>query len=275
MLACARRAVIVLLAFLAAMAVGVPVTAAATRTVVAGAPPHSSATAAVTGTRLTLAPHHRTIHYHHAIRLTARLTGRFGPLSDTDVAVWARRAGHTWHRVTMRATGKQGRVTWRARLRHTTRWQVRYAGDLLHDAAKSPVATVHVLPPPPPPPPAPTPFGVKVIAEAAKHKGAPYEYGAAGPHRFDCSGFTMYVFGKFGISLPHNAAAQYDDSHHVAKSNKRVGDLVFFYDSGGIYHVGIFAGHGRMWAATHTGDYVRLESIYSASYLVGRVHPPR
>ena len=144
---------------------------------------------------------------------------------------------------------------------------MRYAGDLLHDSARSVIARIKVLPPPPPS----VAFGERVVQEAARHKGAPYRYGAAGPSSFDCSGFTMYVFGKFGISLPHNAASQYGAVRHVSQSRKQIGDLIFFTGSSGIYHVGIYAGNGRMWAATHTGDYVRLESLH-ASYVVGRVH---
>ena len=54
-----------------------------------------------------------------------------------------------------------------------------------------------------------TAYQQRVVAEAAKHRGAPYQYGAAGPTRFDCSGFTMYVFSRFGKRLPHSSAAQY------------------------------------------------------------------
>jgi cell wall-associated NlpC family hydrolase len=110
-----------------------------------------------------------------------------------------------------------------------------------------------------------------VLTWASKEKGKPYQYGAAGPYRFDCSGFTMYVFGKFGIALSHNAASQYGQTRHISSAAKRPGDLIFFTGSGGIYHVGIYNGGGQMWAATHSGDVVRLESIYEASYVVGRI----
>jgi cell wall-associated NlpC family hydrolase len=272
--ASAHRAVVVLLTCAGALSVAAPTAGASIRNNAALAPPHTPVTRPVTGTTLSITPHHLTIHYNHRVRLESRLVGRFGPLTDTRVAVYARRAGRHWQLIGHKSTGNNGRFAWRARLRHTTRWRVRYAGDLLHDPAHSVTATIRVLPPPPPPPPpaALTSFATEVVQEAARHKGAPYQYGAAGPNTFDCSGFTMYVFGKFGVSLPHNAAAQYDAVRHVSAADKRLGDLVFFYDSSGIYHVGIYAGDGQMWAATHTGDYVRLESIYSASYRVGRVH---
>jgi cell wall-associated NlpC family hydrolase len=59
---------------------------------------------------------------------------------------------------------------------------------------------------------------------------------------------------------------------HIASSQKRVGDLVFFHSRGGhVYHVGIYAGGDEIWAATHTGDFVRLEGMWNASYYVGRI----
>jgi cell wall-associated NlpC family hydrolase len=115
-------------------------------------------------------------------------------------------------------------------------------------------------------------FGVRVVRDASVYRGTPYQYGAAGPNRFDCSGFTRFIFAKFGISLPHSSSGQYSVVRHVANKNKHVGDLVFFHTSSGhVYHVGIYAGGNQIWAATHTGDFVRLEGIWSASYYVGRV----
>jgi cell wall-associated NlpC family hydrolase len=115
-------------------------------------------------------------------------------------------------------------------------------------------------------------FGERVIREASRYNGTPYEYGASGPSRFDCSGFTRFIFAKFGISLPHSSSGQYSMVEHVANSQKRIGDLVFFHTgSGHVYHVGIYAGGDEIEAATHTGDFVRLEGMWSASYYVGRI----
>jgi cell wall-associated NlpC family hydrolase len=111
----------------------------------------------------------------------------------------------------------------------------------------------------------------RVLAEARRHAGAPYAYGAAGPNRFDCSGFTMYVFGRFGISLPHNAAQQARIARPVPAADKRPGDLIFTYHGGTIGHVGIYAGGSQMWAAVATGDVVRLQSFGDRAYSVGRV----
>lgn len=111
-------------------------------------------------------------------------------------------------------------------------------------------------------------FGQEVLAEAARHRGAPYRYGATGPSAFDCSGFTRYVYSRFGRSLPHSAASQRSSTQAVSRSAIRVGDLVFMDGNG---HVGIYAGNGNMWDAPHSGTYVTLRRIYTTSYTVGRV----
>ena len=115
-------------------------------------------------------------------------------------------------------------------------------------------------------------LGQRAVAEAKRHAGKPYQYGATGPHRFDCSGFTLYVFSRFGKSLPHSSSQQYAKVHKVAKTQKQLGDLIFMRNSSGrITHVGIFAGSGKWWVAPKTGDVVKLQTIYSSNYVVGRV----
>ena len=114
-------------------------------------------------------------------------------------------------------------------------------------------------------------LGSRAVTEASHHNGQPYQYGAAGPSRFDCSGFTLYVFGRLGHRLPHNAAAQYNAVRHISRSAIQVGDLLFFNNGGGISHVAIYAGNGKMWHAPKSGDVVHLATIYTNSYLIGRV----
>jgi cell wall-associated NlpC family hydrolase len=112
--------------------------------------------------------------------------------------------------------------------------------------------------------------GERVVHAASEEWGHPYVYGGDGPLVFDCSGLTKYVYKQFGVHLPHNSAAQYQVVEHVSKSNMHLGDLVFFYDGSGIYHVGIYAGGDQMWAASHTGDYVRKQEIWTDKFVVGR-----
>ena len=69
--------------------------------------------------------------------------------------------------------------------------------------------------------------------------GVPYRLGASGPERFDCSGFTSYVFREFGYHLSHNSVAQSKESRPVESfSDLRKGDLVFFGARGSIRDIG-------------------------------------
>jgi cell wall-associated NlpC family hydrolase len=106
---------------------------------------------------------------------------------------------------------------------------------------------------------------------AASLKGRPYRYGAAGPNAFDCSGYVQYVFKKQNWKLNRTAAGQYRQTIRISHMKARVGDLVFFYNSSGVYHVGIVAGHMTMWAAPHTGAVVRKQKIYGTNWKIGRV----
>ena len=72
--------------------------------------------------------------------------------------------------------------------------------------------------------------------------GVPYLLGASGPERFDCSGFTSYVFKRFGIQLDRSSRGQIFDGVRVKKNDLQPGDLVFFQGRsgrGGVGHVGI------------------------------------
>ncbi|MFI2371280.1 C40 family peptidase [Streptomyces sp. NPDC018833] len=111
----------------------------------------------------------------------------------------------------------------------------------------------------------------KALQVAASKKGSPYRFGAVGPHRFDCSGLTVYSYKKAGKKLPRTAQQQYNRTRHVSASQRRRGDLVFFHSGGYVYHVGIYAGRGRIWHSPKTGDVVRLAKIWTSSVSYGRV----
>ncbi|AGK75779.1 C40 family peptidase [Streptomyces microflavus] len=111
----------------------------------------------------------------------------------------------------------------------------------------------------------------KALKVAASKKGAPYKYGAAGPSRFDCSGLTLYSFKKAGKKLPRTAQQQYNKTRHIAKSQRKRGDLVFFHSGRSVYHVGIYAGGGKIWHSPKSGDVVRKAKIWSKSVWYGRV----
>jgi cell wall-associated NlpC family hydrolase len=114
--------------------------------------------------------------------------------------------------------------------------------------------------------------GAKVLAEAKSHKGALYKYGAAGPKRFDCSGFTKYVYKKAaGKKLPHKANSQQKYGKAVSKSKKKVGDLIIFRSGSYGYHAGIYAGNGYMYDSPHSGARVGKHKMYGKNYVVRRL----
>jgi cell wall-associated NlpC family hydrolase len=79
----------------------------------------------------------------------------------------------------------------------------------------------------------------EILDYAKTFIGVPYLLGASGPERFDCSGFTSYVFREFGYDLPHNSVQQCQGSRPVESfSELRKGDLVFFGARGSIRSIG-------------------------------------
>jgi len=116
----------------------------------------------------------------------------------------------------------------------------------------------------------PPPSNGGVVAIAMRYLGVPYVWGGASPAGFDCSGFTMYVYAQVGVSLPHNAAAQYGYGTPVSRSQLAPGDLVFF---DGLGHEGIYIGGNQFIHAPHTGDVVKISSMtgwYAATYVGAR-----
>jgi cell wall-associated NlpC family hydrolase len=117
---------------------------------------------------------------------------------------------------------------------------------------------------------APPPRYGGVVGVAMRYLGVPYVWGGASPSGFDCSGFTMYVYAQVGVSLPHNAAAQYGYGAPVSQGDLQPGDLVFF---DGLGHVGLYIGGGQFIHAPHTGDVVKISSLtgwYASTYVGAR-----
>ena len=97
--------------------------------------------------------------------------------------------------------------------------------------------------------------------------GIAYAYGGSSPSTgFDCSGFTSYVFGQAGISLPRTASAQQAAATPV--SNPQPGDLVFFGSPA--YHVGIYTGPGMMIDSPKPGGVTAERAIFSGVSGYGR-----
>jgi|SRR5579862_3164688 len=109
--------------------------------------------------------------------------------------------------------------------------------------------------------------GALALAWALQQLGKPYQWGAAGPDAFDCSGLVLRAWQAAGVTLPRVAADQYDAGGHLPVADAAPGDLVFFAadpaDPATIVHVGISLGDGRMVDAPHAGALVRVEAVWS------------
>jgi cell wall-associated NlpC family hydrolase len=221
------------------------------------------AAAATTSTSIGPTSANRLVDYYTAVTVTATVRSASGAaVPNRPVEFWQRPAGTTtWHKVVTRTTTTAGKAAYAYRATRSFYWQLRSPASATYAASSSSTPLVQARS-----------LGVSAIREAATHRGKPYSYGATGPSRFDCSGFTMYVFRQFGRGLPHNSGQQAGAVRAVSRSAKRVGDLIFTYNSSGhIYHVGIYAGNNEIWHAPHSGEVVQRSRIWTANYRVGRI----
>ena len=116
-----------------------------------------------------------------------------------------------------------------------------------------------------------------IIAFSKTKLGCKYKYAGSGPDVFDCSGFVMFVYGHFGVELPHGSSSQYLQGRKVKRQDIRPGDLLFFTRSKGIGHAAMVTNVDSMGRVTfihastyRTGvKYDRLESEHYANTFVG------
>lgn len=112
------------------------------------------------------------------------------------------------------------------------------------------------------PAPAPSGNGSAIVAEAYKHIGKPYVWGAKGPNTFDCSGFTRYVYLQVtgrdigGWTVPQEGAGTI-----IPVSQAQPGDLYFWGSRGSSYHVAIALGGGSYIHAPQPGESVKVGSV--------------
>ena len=85
---------------------------------------------------------------------------------------------------------------------------------------------------------------------AESYLGVPYVWSGASPSGFDCSGLVSYVYGRLGVSIPHNAAQQFRFGTPIDRDELAPGDVVFFDR---LRHNGIYVGDGRFVHATTPG----------------------
>ena len=85
------------------------------------------------------------------------------------------------------------------------------------------------------------PPAADLVAYARLQLGTPYRYAGKAPGGFDCSGYTCYVLREFGVQLPGNSGLQEGSGRHIARTEARAGDLVFFRRSKGgqVFHVAL------------------------------------
>ena len=115
-----------------------------------------------------------------------------------------------------------------------------------------------------------------VIRRGASQRGVPYSWGGgaingpsagvdhdAGKIGYDCSGFTRYSFAGVGVQIPKYSGDQYTAGRHVAPSQAKRGDLIF-YGPGGSQHVAIYLGNGQMMEASSAAGQVTVGPVRTA-----------
>lgn len=96
---------------------------------------------------------------------------------------------------------------------------------------------------------------------AVQFVGNRYVYGGTSlTNGTDCSGFTMSVMAKFGVSLPHNSGSQAGCGKSITSSQMRPGDLVFYSGSGGINHVALYIGNGQVCHASNAKSGIKIST---------------
>jgi cell wall-associated NlpC family hydrolase len=101
---------------------------------------------------------------------------------------------------------------------------------------------------------------------ATQYIGTPYVYGGATPAGFDCSGFVMYVYAQFGVSMPHSSAGQGAMGTRISEADAQPGDLVIMDG-----HDGFYAGNGMILHAPYEGASVRVQPIWTSDYYIVRI----
>ena len=115
-----------------------------------------------------------------------------------------------------------------------------------------------------------------VIARGASQRGVPYSWGGgavngpsagvdedAGKVGYDCSGLVRYAYAGVGVLLPKYSGDQYNAGRHIAPSQAKRGDLIF-YGPGGTQHVTIYLGNGQMLEESSAAGQVTVSPVRTA-----------
>ena len=104
---------------------------------------------------------------------------------------------------------------------------------------------------------------VELSEYAKQFVGNPYVWGGVSLTKgADCSGFTLSIYKKYGISLPHSSRAQANMGTSIKMSEAKPGDLVFYSKGGRINHVAIYIGGGQVCHASSKKTGIRITSAY-------------
>ena len=115
-------------------------------------------------------------------------------------------------------------------------------------------------------------LGEELVSYAAQFVGNPYVWGGESlTNGCDCSGFTMLVYARYGIELPHFAMSQATFGTPVEEEDLQPGDLVFFERGDYIYHVAIYIGNGTIIHAASSSSGICFSNLhYSTANLLFR-----
>ena len=108
----------------------------------------------------------------------------------------------------------------------------------------------------------------QVVQVALQYQGVPYRYGGDTPAGFDCSGFVLYVYAQFGVSLPHGVRGQAALGTPISRADARPGDIVIFNN---MSHSGFYMGGGQILDAPYPGKTVSVRPLWTDAYYIVRI----
>jgi cell wall-associated NlpC family hydrolase len=231
----------------------------------------ASATAAASSTPVgSLAPVQQDVFNH---RLTvigwAYVPAKASTSIDVRVYVDGHYAGHLRADRPSVGLNRARHITGQHDFRFVTTWTARATSVTIRSYGLNPAgaktvldtSSVHHYMPSP---------GQRIITVAKRYVGTTrYVEGGSTPSSgFDCSGYTKYVYAQARVrTLPHSAEGQrrMSDMRRITRSQARPGDLVFYLSGGSAYHVAIYAGNGRQYAAATPRDGIRYQAVWSSN----------
>ena len=105
-----------------------------------------------------------------------------------------------------------------------------------------------------------------VVSYALQFVGNRYVWGGTSlENGIDCSGFTMRILGKYGVSLPHSSKAQPSCGTKISSSDAKPGDLFFYGSGSSISHVAIYIGNGQIVHASNKRDGIKVSNAFYRS----------